>query len=137
MAGFDAAATAVDAALAAGARYADARVMYRRVESMAARNGNVEDLTQTEDEGVGVRALVGSSLGFFALPDLSDAAASTAGGRVAEIAHASAVVAGPSPGAVLGIAGEAVMVPTQFGWFAFSAPAVRLASWHFTGGASG
>ena len=36
---FDAATAAVEAALAAGARYADARVMHRQYESMSARNG--------------------------------------------------------------------------------------------------
>ena len=37
---FDVAEAAVQAALAAGARYADARVMHRRSESMTARNGD-------------------------------------------------------------------------------------------------
>ena len=61
--------TAVEAALAAGARYADARVMIIRHESMEARNRVVEDLTQTENAGIGVRALIGSSWGFQATPD--------------------------------------------------------------------
>ena len=87
---FDAATAAVEAALAAGARYADARVMHRRYESMTARNGDVEELSQDEDAGIGVRALVGSSWGFFAVPDLSDAAARAAGGRATAIAAASA-----------------------------------------------
>ena len=60
---FEVAEAAVEAALAAGARYADARAMHQRNESMAARNGDVEDLAQRESVGVGVRALVGSSLG--------------------------------------------------------------------------
>ena len=47
---------AVESALAAGARYADARVMVIRHESMEARNRVVEDLTQTENAGIGVRA---------------------------------------------------------------------------------
>lgn len=42
---FDAADAAVEAALAAGATYADARVMHRRFESMSARNGDIKDLT--------------------------------------------------------------------------------------------
>jgi TldD protein len=92
---FDVATAAVQAALDAGARYADARVMHRRFESMAARNGDVEDLVQNEDAGVGVRALVGSSWGFYAVPDLSDAAARAAGTRAARIATASARVPGP------------------------------------------
>ncbi|HEX6498429.1 MAG TPA: TldD/PmbA family protein [Micromonosporaceae bacterium] len=103
---FDAATAAVEAALAAGARYADARVMHRRYESMHARNGDIEDLTQDEDAGIGVRALVGSGWGFYAVPDLSDAAARTAGEKAAAIAAASATVAGaaadlvPVPAAV-------------------------------------
>ena len=60
---FDAATAAVQAALDAGARYADARVMHRRYESMTARNGDVEELTQDESIGLGVRALVGVELG--------------------------------------------------------------------------
>jgi len=93
---FDAATAAVEAALAAGARYADARVMHRRHESMIAHNGEIESLSQDEDAGVGVRALVGSSWGFFAVPELSDAAARAAGARAAQIATASALVPGPA-----------------------------------------
>jgi TldD protein len=95
MVGFDPANRAVEAALAAGARYADARVMHRRSESMNALNGEIEDLNQDEDAGLGVRALVGSSWGFFAVPDMSDSSARTAGERAAAIAAASASVPGP------------------------------------------
>ena len=56
---FDAAQAAVEGALAAGATYADARVMAGRTESMNARNGVVEDLGQSESTGLGVRALIG------------------------------------------------------------------------------
>ncbi|MEV4492365.1 TldD/PmbA family protein [Micromonospora coxensis] len=92
---FDAATAAVQAALDAGARYADARVMHRHYESMSARNGAIEELTRDESIGLGVRALVGSSWGFHAVPDLSDAAAREAGRRAAVIAAASARVPGP------------------------------------------
>src|SRR2546430_7151647 len=93
---FAAAEAAVEAALAAGARYADARVMHRRYESMSALNGAIEDLTQAEDAGLGVRALVGSGWGFFAVPELGDGAVRAAGERAAAIAAASASVAGPT-----------------------------------------
>jgi TldD protein len=93
---FDAASAAVEAALAAGARYADARVMHRRYESMSARNGEIEELTMDEDAGVGVRALVGSSWGFAAVPDLTDSLARDAGTRATAIAKASASVPGPT-----------------------------------------
>jgi TldD protein len=95
MSEFDAATAAVEAAIAAGARYADARVMHRRLESMSARNGEIEDVDQGEDLGLGVRALVGSGWGFYAVADLSDAAARMAGAKAAAIAKASAGVPGP------------------------------------------
>jgi TldD protein len=93
MSEFDAAEAAVQAALDAGARYADARVMHRRTESMSARNGEVESLNQDASSGIGVRALVGSGWGFFAVPDLGDSSVRRAGARAAEIAAASALVA--------------------------------------------
>lgn len=93
---FGTAEAAVQAALDAGARYADARVMHRRYETMTARNGEVDDLTTDESAGLGVRALVGSSWGFFAVPDMSDKAAIQAGRRAAAIATASASVPGPA-----------------------------------------
>ena len=48
------------------------------------------------ERGLAVRALVGSSWGFFALPDLSPRAARSAGTRATEIAQASAMVPGPA-----------------------------------------
>src|SRR5690242_3388693 len=93
---FDEAYAAVQGAMDAGARYADARVMLRRTESMTARDGDVEDLTSDESAGIGVRALVGSSWGFYAVPELSGTAARDAGRRAAEIGAASAIVAGPA-----------------------------------------
>ncbi|MFI1991121.1 TldD/PmbA family protein [Actinoplanes sp. NPDC020271] len=95
MSHFDEAGAAVQAALDAGARYADARVMVCRTESMSARNGSVEDLGSDESAGLGVRALVGSSWGFYAVPDLSEPSARAAGRRAAQIAAASAQVSGP------------------------------------------
>jgi TldD protein len=90
----DIAGTAVQAALDAGARYADARVMETRAEAMAARNGVVETLDREQRAGVGVRALIGSSWGFYAVPDVSPVAARRAGERAAEVARASAIVPG-------------------------------------------
>src|SRR3954462_14168036 len=106
MSHFDEGSAAVQAALDAGARYADARVMVRRTESMTARDGDVEDLSSDKSAGIGVRALVGSSWGFYAVPDLSDAAARAAGARAAKIARASATVPGPPVDLVPTGAGE-------------------------------
>ncbi|HEX3427579.1 MAG TPA: DNA gyrase modulator, partial [Candidatus Limnocylindrales bacterium] len=90
----DVATAAVEAALAAGAGYADARVMEIRTESMDARNGVVESLDREDRAGVGVRALVGSSWGFFAVPDVGSGAARRAGERATAVARASALVPG-------------------------------------------
>jgi TldD protein len=103
---YDIAAAAVEAALAAGARYADARVMEVRTEEMAARNGVVETLDRDERAGVGVRALIGSSWGFFAVPDVGSAAARRAGEQAAAVARASTRV----PGTDLELAAEAPAV---------------------------
>ncbi|SDR68762.1 TldD protein [Nocardioides scoriae] len=100
MSEFDAAQAAVQAALDAGASYADARVMHRRYESMSARNGAVDDVTQDADSGIGVRALVGSGWGFYAVPDLGDRAVKDAGARAAEIARASGLVSREGSGLV-------------------------------------
>jgi TldD protein len=60
---------------------------------MSARNGEIEELSQDENAGVGIRALVGSSWGFFATPEFGQA--KQAGERAAAIAKASAKVKGP------------------------------------------
>src|SRR3954452_24124624 len=98
----DVATRAVEAALAAGATYADARGMEIRSEAMNARNGIVEELAPEERAGVGVRALLGSSWGFFAVPDVGSAAARRAGEHAAAVARASTRV----PGAALELAPE-------------------------------
>jgi TldD protein len=88
----------VEAALAAGARYADARVMFTASEAMAAQNGEVESLHQDEQAGIGVRALIGSSWGFAAGAGLSPTEARRVGEQAAATSQASARVAGPALG---------------------------------------
>ena len=85
----DLALAAVEAALAAGATYADARALTARSETLAARNGVLESADRSTSAGIGVRAMIGSSWGFFSVPDLSPAAARQAGTRAAEVARAS------------------------------------------------
>jgi TldD protein len=92
---YDVASAAVEAALGAGARYADARAIESRSEVIGARNGVVEELDREERNGLGVRALIGSSWGFYAVPDPSPKAAREAGQHAAAIARSSTMVAGP------------------------------------------
>ncbi len=92
---FDVASAAVEGALAAGATYADARAMIISTEELAATDGILEQAARSQSAGVGVRALFGSSWGFYALPEPTDAQARAAGAQATAIARASAMVAGP------------------------------------------
>jgi TldD protein len=82
--------TAVDAALAAGAEYADARAILRRTQDIATKNGEVESIADGESEGIGVRVLVGGAWGFACDRRLSNSGAKEAAARAAEFAQASA-----------------------------------------------
>ena len=82
--------TAVDAALAAGAAYADARAILRRTQDIATKNGEVESIADGESEGIGVRVLVGGAWGFACDRRLSDSGAKEAAARATEFARASA-----------------------------------------------
>jgi TldD protein len=82
----------VEAALAAGATYADARAVISRHQRLSAADGHIDRIAEDEKAGIGVRALIGSSWGFFAVNDFDQAA--IAGERAVAIARASALVAG-------------------------------------------
>jgi TldD protein len=92
---FALAAEAVDAALAAGATYADARVVNDRHRSLAAQNGRMESVDESETLGLGIRALVGSSWGFASTSDLADDAVRRAGATATATAKASTRLPGP------------------------------------------
>lgn len=92
---FDYATAAVESALAAGASYADARVVSTRTEAIEVLNQQLQSVDRAETIGVGVRALIGSSWGFYATAELTDRAARDAGARAAAVAKASALVSGP------------------------------------------
>jgi TldD protein len=56
--------SAVDAAVGAGASYADARAVVRRSQGVSTKNGRVENVSDLESEGIGVRVLVDGAWGF-------------------------------------------------------------------------
>ena len=91
----DFAVAAIEGALAAGARYADARAMTISTEPMSAQNGAIETLRQEERAGVGVRALIRSSWGFSATTELSTRGPHKTGGQAAMTSRASPPVPGP------------------------------------------
>jgi TldD protein len=80
---------AVDAALGAGASYADARAVSLRRQYVITKNGHVDDLSDTESEGIGVRVLVDGAWGFAGSGRLDESAARHAALRAAEFARAA------------------------------------------------
>jgi TldD protein len=80
---------AVDAALAAGASYADARVVLRRAQLVATKNGLVEEISDLESEGIGVRVLVDGGWGFAADRRATEAGARDAALRATAFARAA------------------------------------------------
>ena len=81
---------AVEAALAAGASYADARVVLHRDQSVSTKNGRVENVFDVDSEGIGVRVLVGGAWGFACDRRLSDEGARAAAARATGFARAAA-----------------------------------------------
>jgi TldD protein len=79
----------VDAALGAGASYADARGVFKRSQSVATKNGNVEAVSDVETEGIGVRVLVDGSWGFAGAGAPSNGSARDAALRACAFARAA------------------------------------------------
>lgn len=87
---------ALDAARAAGAHYADARVGLYRQQRISTREARVKEVSEGSSLGLGVRALVDGSWGFAATRELTREAASQAGRSAAATGRASASVQ-PAP----------------------------------------
>jgi TldD protein len=86
----DLCAAAVAAATAAGAEYADARVVLKRDQLVATKNGRVDRMADAESEGIGVRVLVNGAWGFACDRRLSDEGAREAATRACTFARAAA-----------------------------------------------
>jgi TldD protein len=80
---------AIEAALGAGASYADARAIVRRSQLVTTKNGDVEAVSDTETEGIGVRVLVDGAWGFACDRRLDGAGARDAAQRAASFARAA------------------------------------------------
>jgi TldD protein len=81
--------SALDAAIGAGASYADARAVVRRAQSVNTKNGRVENVSDVESEGVGVRVLVDGAWGVACDRRLTSEGARDAALRAAEFARAA------------------------------------------------
>jgi TldD protein len=85
---------ALDLAKMRGAHYADVRVVNHREETIAVKDGIVEELNSSETEGVGVRVLVNGSWGFASSRTLATEEIDKITAQAVEIAHASGLVSG-------------------------------------------
>ena len=81
---------AIDAAVGAGASYADARAVTRRSQHVATKNGAVDSIADGETEGIGVRVLVDGAWGFACDRRLAEAGARDAALRAVAFARATA-----------------------------------------------
>ena len=80
---------AVDAAVGAGASYADARAVVGRSQGVSTKNGRVENVSDLETEGIGVRVLVSGAWGFSCDRRLSAEGARDAALRACAFARAA------------------------------------------------
>src|SRR3954453_20342444 len=80
---------AVQAALSAGAEYADARAVVDRNEHVSTKNGRVDTLVDAESAGIGVRALVDGAWGFACPGRLDLGGARDAAARATSFARAA------------------------------------------------
>jgi TldD protein len=85
---------AIDLAKMRGAHYADVRVVNHREETIAVKDGIVEELNSSETEGIGVRVLVNGSWGFASSRTLANEEIDKITAQALEIAHASGLVSG-------------------------------------------
>jgi TldD protein len=81
---------ALDTASALGASYADVRVIRRLEESITIKSGRLEGVSGGENEGFGVRVLVGGAWGFAASHHLGTEEADRVAAEAVRIARASA-----------------------------------------------
>jgi TldD protein len=85
----DVARQAVEAASAAGASYADARVVSEESESLTVRNQEMEGVDRTFSQGLGIRVLVDGYWGFAATARTEDGEIARTAGLAVDIARAA------------------------------------------------
>jgi TldD protein len=81
---------ALGAATKAGASYADVRIVRRRDEGLQTREDRIEQVTSSEEYGIGVRVISGGAWGFAAAPAVTAAEGERIARRAVAIAQANA-----------------------------------------------
>jgi len=82
----------LNAAVAAGAAYADVRVGETRHRTLATKNGKLGHASDTDSRGLGIRVIVNGAWGFASSDDLDRQAVIATAQRAVAIAQASAMV---------------------------------------------
>ena len=103
----DVAKQAVEAAKAAGADYADGRIVADTSESITVRNQQMEGIDRSDSEGIGIRVLVNGYWGFAATARLEPEEID----RTAKLAVSIAKAASRLPMEPIQIAGLGLLVP--------------------------
>lgn len=85
---------ALDFATRKGAQYADIRIVENQTETIATKNGIVQNLAYTDTLGFGVRVLAGGAWGFASSRELSPEEVDRVTAQALAIAQASATVPG-------------------------------------------
>lgn len=83
---------ALAAATAAGASYADVRVVRVRHERLSAREERIESVTSSDEYGVGVRVIAGGAWGFSATPVVTAAEGERVARAAVAVARANAAL---------------------------------------------
>ncbi|MDO8848870.1 MAG: TldD/PmbA family protein [Coriobacteriia bacterium] len=86
----DLVALALDAAQTAGARYADARVVETRQQTISVRTGRVEGIENAESLGIGVRVIADGAWGFAATSEITPDGIRAAAHEAVALARAAA-----------------------------------------------
>lgn len=86
----------LDLAESLGASYADIRIVDERTESIAVKNGRVEEIGDSSSIGFGVRVIVDGAWGFAAGFEITGKEIDAVTSKAVEIARASALVKGES-----------------------------------------
>jgi TldD protein len=82
---------AIDTAKKRGATYADVRVIERKKEAIAVKNGALSMSNLSDDVGFGVRVIVNGAWGFASSPEVSKAEVERTAAMAVELARASAL----------------------------------------------
>jgi TldD protein len=90
-------AACLDAAVSAGATYADVRVVDTVTQGVSVRNGVVEGVESSSSFGFGVRVIAGGAWGFASSSDVTETSAAHVAANAVAIAKASTMAMGPEP----------------------------------------